>query len=176
MIPPIDCQRVLDAIPTEMVPYMAGYRIKGMFDTDIHVAIDWKDLDALDLGGHVGINKCKVVDEPEDSPKRLKDEFEHYVEIEKGEWVSFMVGPTNPDFVPIDDISPYLMTSIMSTEDSNFYQHHGFIPTRVPVGAHQEPQGGRVRAGRVVDHDADGEERAALPGEDARRGSSRSCS
>ena len=50
----------------------------------------------LELGGHVAINKCKVIDEPADSPKRLKDEFEQYVETEKGEWKSFIVGPTQP--------------------------------------------------------------------------------
>ncbi|MBV8762980.1 MAG: transglycosylase domain-containing protein, partial [Deltaproteobacteria bacterium] len=129
VVPSIGCQKVIDAIPTEMAPYMAGYKIKGMFDADIHLAIDWNDLDALDLGGHVGINKCKVVDEPEHSPKRLKEEFDQYVDTEKGEWESFKVGPSNPDFVPIHDISPYLISSIMSSEDYNFYQHHGFIPS-----------------------------------------------
>ena len=129
VIPPIDCQRALDAIPPEMVPSMTGYKLKGVFDADIHIAIDWNDLDATDLGGKIDINKCKVVDEPEDSPKRLKDEFDQYVETEKGEWESFKVGPTNPDFVPIANISPYLVSSITSSEDYNFYKHHGFIPS-----------------------------------------------
>ena len=40
-----------------------------------------------------------------------------------------MVGPTNEDFVKIEDISPYVMKSIISTEDSNFYHHRGFITT-----------------------------------------------
>jgi hypothetical protein len=129
VVPPIDCQRVLTAIPTEMAPFLAGYRLKGVFQADIHLAIDWADLDATDLGGDIAINKCKVVDEPEDSPKRLKDEFEHFVETEKGEWDSFIVGPTNPDYVPLDQISPHLINSIMSSEDYNFYKHHGFIPS-----------------------------------------------
>jgi Transglycosylase/Domain of Unknown Function (DUF748) len=129
VIPPIDCQRMLDAFPVEMVPYMNGYKLRGVFDVDIHSTIDWSDLDSTELGGHVAIDKCKVVDEPADSPKRLKDEFEQYVETEKGEWQSFVVGPTNPDFVPIDDVSQYLLKSLQSTEDFNFYKHHGFIPT-----------------------------------------------
>ena len=41
--------------------------------------------------------------------------------------MSFDVGPSNDEFVPLDQISPYLIKSIMSTEDSAFYQHHGFI-------------------------------------------------
>jgi hypothetical protein len=129
VIPPVDCQRMIDAFPVEMVPYMHGYKIRGVFDVDVHTNIDWMDLDALELGGHVAIDKCRVVDEPADSPRRLKEEFEQYVETEKGEWESFVVGPTNPDFVPIDQISPYLMKSIQSSEDFGFYRHHGFIPT-----------------------------------------------
>jgi transglycosylase-like protein len=129
VIPPIDCQRVLNAIPVEMAPYMAGYKVHGTFDTDVHLDIDWNDLDATQLDGHIGIKHCHVVDEPADSPKRLKGEFAHDVEVEQGEWISFDVGPSNDEFVPLDQISPYLVKSIMSTEDSAFYQHHGFITT-----------------------------------------------
>jgi hypothetical protein len=129
VIPPIDCQRVLKAIPAEMAPHMVGYKMRGKFATDIHLDIDWSDLDATQLDGQVGIKNCKVLEEPEDSPKRLEEEFEHSVEVEQGEWVSFDVGPSNDEFVPFDQISPYLIKSIMSTEDSAFYQHHGFIPS-----------------------------------------------
>ena len=127
VIPTIACQRVLDAIPKEMAPYMGGYRLKGVFDADVALAIDWANLDATALDGHVGIRGCHVVDEPGDSPRRLLEEFQHYVEVDKGEWISFQVGPSNPDFVKFDEISPYLVKSIMSTEDSAFYYHHGFI-------------------------------------------------
>jgi len=129
VVPPVDCQRGIAAVPLEMAPFFAGYRMRGVFQADIHLAADWDDLDATDFGGDVAINKCKVLDEPADSPKRLKDEFEQYVETEKGEWVSFIVGPTNPDFVPLDQISPHLVNSIMSSEDYAFYKHHGFIPS-----------------------------------------------
>ncbi len=129
VIPPIDCQRVLAAIPTEMAPYMEGYKLRGMFDADVTLDINWADLDATKLDGHVGLKHCKVIEQPADSPKRLKTEFEHYVEVDQGKWDSFVVGPTNENFVPFEEISPYLIKSIMSTEDSSFYFHHGFITT-----------------------------------------------
>ncbi len=129
VIPPIECQRVLTAIPTEMAPYMAGYKLRGTFDADVHLAIDWGALDATRLGGHIGLRQCKVLEQPVDSPRRLKEEFEHYVEVDKDSWMSFVVGPSNEDFVPLEEISPYLIKSIMSTEDSSFYFHRGFITT-----------------------------------------------
>ena len=147
VIPPIDCQRVLNAIPTEMAPYLAGYKVKGVFDTDVHVDIDWNDLDATQLDGHIGIKRCKVVDEPADSPKRLQEEFEQYVEVEQGEWESFVVGPSNDEFVPLDQISPYLIKSIMSTEDSAFYQHHGFITSEFRTALVNNLKAGRFVQG-----------------------------
>ncbi len=147
VIPPIDCQRVLAAIPTEMAPYMAGYKLRGVFDTDVQVAIDWADLPATKLTGHVGIKHCRVVDEPADSPRRLKEEFEHYVEIEKGQWTSFLVGESNDDFVKLEDISPYLIKSIMSTEDSAFYQHHGFIVSEFRTALVRNLEAGAFRYG-----------------------------
>jgi hypothetical protein len=147
VIPPIDCQRVLNAIPTEMAPYLAGYKVKGKFDTDVHVDIDWSDLDATQLDGHIGINRCKVVDEPADSPRRLQEEFEQTVEVEKDTWESFVVGPSNDEFVPLDQISPYLIKSIMSTEDSAFYQHHGFITSEFRTALVNNLKAGRFVQG-----------------------------
>ncbi|MBA3454565.1 MAG: transglycosylase domain-containing protein [Deltaproteobacteria bacterium] len=147
VIPPIDCQRVLNAIPTEMAPYMAGYKLRGVFDTDVQVAINWADLAATKLTGHVGIRNCRVIDEPADSPKRLKEEFEHYVEVEKDQWISFMVGESNDDYVPLEDISPYLIKSIMSTEDSAFYHHRGFIVSEFRTALVKNLEAGRFRYG-----------------------------
>jgi Transglycosylase len=127
VIPPIACQAVLDSIPPEMVPYMQGYKMKGIFSTDLRLEIDFAKLDDVVLDGSVGIKNCKVKEQPEASPKRLLEPFEHFVEVEKDQWISFMVGPDNPDFVPYEDISPNLVNSIMTTEDSSFMKHHGFI-------------------------------------------------
>ncbi|MCX5747523.1 MAG: transglycosylase domain-containing protein [Proteobacteria bacterium] len=147
VIPPLDCQRVLTAFPTEMAPYLAGYQLTGVFDTDVHLDVDWANLDATQLDGHVGIKHCKVVKQPSDSPKRLKEEFEHYVEVEKGEWMSFVVGPSNEDFVPIEDISPNVIKSIISTEDSAFFTHRGFIPTEFRTALVNDLKAGAFRYG-----------------------------
>ncbi|MDX2089052.1 MAG: transglycosylase domain-containing protein [Kofleriaceae bacterium] len=147
VIPKTECQRVLDGIPPEMAPYMQGYKLKGTFSTDISVGIDWANLDATTLGGSVGIRGCRVTEEPEDSPKRLTEEFEHFVELDENEWLQFIVGPSSEDFVPLDQISPYLIKSIMSTEDSAFYQHHGFIVSEFRTALVNNLKAGKFRYG-----------------------------
>lgn len=147
VVPKVKCQRAFDAVPVEMAPHMAGYKAKGTFDADIKVAIDWNDLDATVLSTHVGIDNCKITDEPKDSPKRLEEEFEHFVEVDQGEWLSFDVGPSNNEFVPLAEISPYLIKSIMTTEDNAFYDHHGFITSEFRTALVNNLKAGRFMQG-----------------------------
>ncbi|MBI3233487.1 MAG: transglycosylase domain-containing protein [Bacteroidetes bacterium] len=37
------------------------------------------------------------------------------------------VGESNPNFTPIDQISPYLKNAVLSSEDPSFYSHRGFV-------------------------------------------------
>jgi transglycosylase-like protein len=128
VVPQVPCQTVLAAMPPELTPRLQGFVLKGNFSTDLHVDVDWADLDNLDLGGSVGIFGCKVIEAPDDmKPDRLLAEFEQVVEVEENNFVSFQVGPSNPDFVPYAEVSPYLLNSLMTTEDSGFMKHHGFI-------------------------------------------------
>ena len=55
----------------------------------------------------------------------------------------------------------------MTTEDNGFFKHHGWVSSRVQERAAPQPEAGRVPAGGLVDHHADGEERASDQGEDA---------
>lgn len=128
-IAPLPCQTALTAIPAELVPNLQGFQLQGTFTTDLHAAIDFDNLDEpVDLGGLVGIEGCKVVKAPEfSSIARLQGTFEQTVETEPGKWLTFYAGPENPDFAPYPDISQHLVNSIMTTEDSGFFKHHGFI-------------------------------------------------
>jgi hypothetical protein len=131
VVPPVPCQQALEAIPPEIVPYLGGFELRGTFSADLSLAIDWANLEATQFADpkrdSFGIRNCRVKHAPDDAGEKLKQSFEHWVELDEGEWTSFVIGPENPDFVPLDQISPYLRNSIMSTEDSNFYLHHGFI-------------------------------------------------
>ncbi|MBT8493054.1 MAG: transglycosylase domain-containing protein [Deltaproteobacteria bacterium] len=148
VIPNVPCQTMLESIPVDFVPYMKGFRLSGQFSTDVTVAVDWADLKASRLDGSVGIRGCRVASAPKDMDlRRLKRSFEHWVEVEGGKWVSFEIGPGNPDFVPIDDISPHLINSIMTTEDSSFYRHRGYIPREFRTAMIKDLEAGYFRYG-----------------------------
>ncbi len=149
VIPPVSCQQMLRGVPPAMASYLQGYRLKGQFDTDLRVEIDWADLQATTLEGRVNIFGCRAIDEPEgeNGILRLQESFTHYVELEVDKWMEFLVGEENPDFVPMWDISQYLVNSLMTTEDSRFYRHRGFIPSEFRTALIKNLEAGYFRYG-----------------------------
>jgi hypothetical protein len=148
-VKPLPCQVVLAAFPSELTPYLQGFKLSGTFSTDLHAGIDFGDLDVpVDLGGRVGIEGCKVVDAPDwSSGQRLLASFQQTVPIEPGKWRTFFAGPENPDWVPYAEISPHLINSIMTTEDNGFMKHRGFIPSEFRSALQQNLQKGYFRLG-----------------------------
>jgi hypothetical protein len=146
---PLPCQTALQAVPVQLVPYLQGFKLTVTFASDVHLALDLGDLDVMpDLGGKVGIEGCKVVQAPAwTSADRLLAGFAQTVEYEHGKWMTFLVGPDSPDWVPFDQLSPYLINSIMTTEDSGFFKHHGFIPSEFRSALQQNLQRGYFRLG-----------------------------
>jgi len=127
-VPARPCQTVLAAIPKEFAPSLQGFQLKGDFSADVQVAIDKADLQKTVLDGKIGIWACKVTAAPEQlSAERFKRSFSHDAEVLPGNWRTFAVGPSNADFVPVSKISPHIINSLMTTEDSGFYRHRGFI-------------------------------------------------
>ncbi len=156
-VPRIACSKLLDSIPGALVPRLQGFVLQGMFQADVHLKVDFAHLDETDLGGKVGIDGCKVLKAPEEV-KALPDptkELVINVDVPKlpgspageTEPMSLVVGPDNPDFAPYDQISPYLVGSIMTTEDNGFFKHHGWVSSEFKSALRRNLQGGGFRLG-----------------------------
>ena len=51
-----------------------------------------------------------------------------YTPFEKGKPVrDIMVGPSNPNYVAIENISPNIKNALLTAEDPSFYGHKGFV-------------------------------------------------
>lgn len=128
VVPPVDCQTVLASIPAAFVPKLQGFELSGTFETDLQIAIDWADFESTVLEGFVGIDGCKVEDEPRAfDPRLLVHTFEHDTLVGPEEYETVTIGMESIDFAPIWDTSSHLLKAIMTQEDSRFYDHDGFI-------------------------------------------------
>lgn len=146
-VPSTPCQQVLEAIPSAIAPFLREFKLQGDFAAEVDLAIDWNNLDALALRADLGMNRCKVLKAPGAVGERLKGEFTHHVEIEQDEWMSFVVGPSNPDFVPYAALPPHVVYAAMTTEDPRFLKHHGFLPSEFEKALAENLKAGYFRLG-----------------------------
>jgi hypothetical protein len=160
-VPRVSCAKLLTSIPTALVPHLQGFEMKGNFAADVGAKIDFADLDALELTGKVGIDGCKVLKAPPevlalDGKQAGKESIVVNVEVPKKlgapatpepDTLSVVIGPDNPDFVPYTEISPYLVGSIMTTEDNGFFKHRGWVSSEFKSALRRNLQRGGFRLG-----------------------------
>ncbi len=126
VLPSSPCQAVLESIPGLISP-LREFKLNGTMAGNTQLSIDWANLDGTVLESTLDLSGCEVLSAPKRfSADRLRGSFSHRVPVGKS-WKSFIVGPENPNFVPLKSVSRNLTRSILTTEDSRFYRHGGFV-------------------------------------------------
>jgi membrane peptidoglycan carboxypeptidase len=84
-------------------------------------------------------------------PAALMEPFEQREEEEQGASRTFLVGPANPDFVPLAELPRYAVRAVTASEDAGFFAHSGFDFDELRNAAVQGAQAGRVvRGGSTI--------------------------
>ena len=128
-VPRVLCASLLKALPEAVFPHVKRFKVRGHFSMGLRMGVDFDylTLSSVNLGGHVHHEGCRVVHAPEKlSASRLRRPFEH-VATDGRLVTKVWVGPKNPDFVPLEMVSRHVVNSLLTTEDSRFFKHHGFI-------------------------------------------------
>jgi len=156
-VPRVPCAKALASIPAALVPHLQGFVLQGMFTADVHLHADFAHLDETDLSGKVGIDGCRVLKAPEEVTALADPTKELVVNVDvpklpgspagETEPMPVTIGPDNPDYTPYDQISPYLVGSIMTTEDNGFFKHHGWVSSEFKSALRRNLQGGGFRLG-----------------------------
>lgn len=125
-IPKMDAQGFFESLPTGLFQNIEGIKTKGELGFNLHFFMDTKQPDSVEFVCTMPKNKFKIISYGEARLNKLNEEF-LYTAFEKGYPVkSFVVGPSNPNFTALANISPYLQNALMTSEDGNFYWHNGF--------------------------------------------------
>lgn len=129
-VSPAACQALLDSAPRGLLPIMQQVRMNGTFGAEGRVVFDSRTVDKLTLEYTVD-DRCKVVEVPRELSKdRFNGSFTYrtYKPDPKGGMVASetTTGPGTSSWTNIDDISPFMIAAVLTTEDGAFYKHHGF--------------------------------------------------
>lgn len=125
-VAPAACQALLDSTPQGLLPTVRAARMSGTFGATARVVFDTRTIDKLVLDYTID-DKCKMVEVPRElSPSRFSGQFTYRTYHPDGTPSETVTGPGSGSWTELDDISPFMIAAVLTTEDGAFYKHHGF--------------------------------------------------
>lgn len=116
------------SLPQGMFTSLNGIQTEGTLHYFLTFSVDMACPDSLYFNTRLTSENFHITAYGVDDYRMLNGNFNHQV-YEKGRLVAaFPVGAGNPDYVPYEEISPFLRASVMTSEDGSFFYHNGFNP------------------------------------------------
>lgn len=116
------------SLPQGMFTSLTGLKAEGKLHFFLDFSVNLNNPDSLFFDMKLREEDFKIIAYGADDYRMLNGDFIHKV-YERGRLVTaFLVGAGNPDFVPFEQISPYLRAAVMTSEDGSFFYHNGFNP------------------------------------------------
>lgn len=121
-----EAQDIFDSFPQGLFESLEGMKVSGKLKYDAVLHLDSSLPDSVQFSSGLTPDQFKILQFGKEDFSRVNKSFEHEV-YEKDKLVrKFIVGPENPDFTPLNSISPNLRNAILTAEDYNFFTHNGF--------------------------------------------------
>lgn len=125
---PQKAQDIFNAFPTGLFESLEGIKVQGKLKYDLNFYLDSSQPDSVKFNSSLtGSDDFKILSFGKTNFQKINGEF-IYTPYEKGKPVrDLIVGPANPNYTSISQISPNLQHALMTSEDPSFYSHHGFV-------------------------------------------------
>jgi hypothetical protein len=126
-MPFTDAQKLFNSFPQGTFDALDGIQVSGKLAYNLNFYLDSSKPDSLKFNSDLQQDNFKVVKYGRTRLTKLNDEFV-YTPYEKDRAMPpRAIGPINPYYTPLSDISPHLQHAVMTAEDPSFYVHHGFV-------------------------------------------------
>ena len=123
-----NAQDLFDSFPAGTFESFEGIKVAGRLNYSLNFSLDKENPDAVVFESRLDKDAdFKILRYGRTDLSKLNRPF-LYTPYVKGKAVrTMMVGPENPEYTPLAEISPYLRNAVMTAEDPTFYKHHGFV-------------------------------------------------
>lgn len=123
---PAACQSLVESAPDGLLPTVRASHMAGTIGGNSRVVFDTRAIDKLVLE-YVIDDKCKMTSVPEElSRDHFSSSFTYRTYHPDGTPSDTTTGPGTESWTNLDDISPFMVAAVLTTEDGAFYRHHGF--------------------------------------------------
>lgn len=114
------------SLPEGMFDVVRGIEADGTLKFALDFKLDSSKPDSLLFDASLRKEKFRIRKYGDSYLLKINGDFIHSV-YEHDRFVrSFPVGPENPAFTPLDQISVYFRNAVMTSEDGSFFYHNGF--------------------------------------------------
>lgn len=126
-IPEMLAQDFIGSLPEGLFSHFKGMQTLGSFNYRLDFIYNENKPQALVFESALNKTGLQIVKYGEANLAKLNGDFVH-VPIEYGRpQRPIFVGLSNPNYTPLEQISPYLQKCVLTTEDPSFFYHRGFI-------------------------------------------------
>jgi hypothetical protein len=123
------CSDIKDSLPGEVLGDIKDAVVDGSFAFKYSLFMDSSDLSTLRSKFDLDLNDVIVLDLGKSvNIDLIQTNFLHRIEEAGGNVIEREIGPQSPEWISLEEMSPYLIQAVTTTEDSNFFEHHGFSP------------------------------------------------
>ena len=120
-------QSFINSLPKGLFPHFDGMIVTGNFGYNINIKFNKNKPWQLTFNSNLQRENLKIIQYGSANLEKLNSDFT-YRAIEKGqEQRPIEVSLLNPNYTPLDQISPFLKQCVLTCEDPSFMTHKGFI-------------------------------------------------
>jgi hypothetical protein len=126
-IPKMKAQDFITSLPTGLFDNFQGMVAEGNFAYDLNFQYNKNKPNQVIFNSELHEDGLKFLEFGAANLGKINQAFT-YRAFDNGAFQRpVVVGPSNPNFTPIEQISPLLRHAVLTSEDPSFYRHKGFI-------------------------------------------------
>ncbi|RZK80254.1 MAG: penicillin-binding protein [Pedobacter sp.] len=125
--PEQDAQEVLNAFPQGLFESLEGLKVSGKVKYDLNFYLDSSQPDSVEFDSGLSPLDFKILKWGKIDLQKINKPF-IYTPYEYGKPMrDIMIGPSNPNYTPLSEVSSNFKNAILTSEDPSFFSHKGFV-------------------------------------------------
>jgi len=126
-IPKMKAQDFIVSLPDGLFTHFQGMEAEGNFEYKLDFMFNKNKPNTLIFDSNLKKENLKITKYGEANLNKLNGEFVYRAIINNVPQRPILVGAENPNYTPLNQISPYLQKCVLTSEDPSFFSHRGFI-------------------------------------------------
>ena len=127
LAPEQDAQEVLNSFPKGLFESLEGLKVSGKVKYDLAFYLDSSQPDSVKFTSGLTPNNFKILKWGKTNLQKINKDFV-YTPYERGKLVrDILIGPSNPNYTPLSEVSSNFKNAILTSEDPSFFSHKGFV-------------------------------------------------